>query len=337
MTNFNIFAGMVSSILLSGESKLSSIALSNPDRKKYSSKIKQTKRWLQNMKTDYQTYFLPYVLPLLEKLSQSGLLVFSIDGSVVGRGCICLMFSVIYKEKALPIVWKTYKAKKGHLPEQAHLDLLESLKELIPQACKVVITGDGEFDGCDWQQLILDLGYNYVVRTRKDSNMIEQSWDTFQPKEICLEQGSDLLVEGVEFTKKKQHTNLLIWHDKGHKEPLYLLTNLDYTPDIKQFYKKRFKIEPFFRDQKSKGFNIHKSGLSDPKRLDNLLLATCMAYIICIMAAIKASKSIFYDQIARLDGKFLSLFQLGLRFIHLLVDIRQWRSFSIKRDLKPDF
>lgn len=328
---------MVSSILLSGESTISKIALSNPDRKQYSSKVKQTKRWLQNKKTDYQTYYLPYVLPLLKILSVSGLLVFSIDGSVVGRGCMCLMFSVIYKGKALPVVWKTYKAKKGHLPEQAHLDLLEEIKDLIPQGCKVVITGDGEFDGCDWQQFILDLGYDYVVRTRKDSKMIEQGWDDFQPKNVCLAQVSDLLIEGIEFTKKKQVTNLLIWHDYGHKEPLYLLTNLDYTPDIKQFYKKRFKIEPFFRDQKSKGFNIQKSGLSDPKRLDNLLLATCMAYIICIMAAIKASKSMFYSQIARLDGAFLSLFQLGLRFIHLLVDIRQWRSFSIKRDLRPDF
>ena len=61
-----------------------------------------------------------------------------------------------------------------------------------------------------------------------------------------------------------------------------------------------------------------------------------MAYVICIMSYLKASQSKFYDQFARTDGDFLSMFQLGLRFIHFLVDIRQWRSFSIKRDIKPE-
>ena len=28
-----------------------------------------------------------------------------------------LMFSVIYKGKAIPIVWSVHKAKKGHLPQ----------------------------------------------------------------------------------------------------------------------------------------------------------------------------------------------------------------------------
>jgi len=312
------------------------MALNNPDRKQQASKIKQIKRWIQNKKTNYTTYYLPFVEMILQALSASGILVFSIDGSVVGRGCISLMISVIYKGKALPIVWQTYKGKKGHLPEQAHIDLLEKLALVIPSDCRVVLTGDGEFDGCDWQENLLEKGYDYVVRTRKNAKMMEEHWDYFQPGNIGLVPGQDLFLEAVQFTDKKQIVNLLIWHDKGHQSPLYLLTNLDYPPRIKQLYKKRFKIEPFFRDQKSKGFNIHKSGMSDPKRLDNLLLATCMAYVLCIMGAVKARKSKFYNEIARLDGCFLSLFQLGLRFIRILVDIRQWRSFTIKTDLKPD-
>ena len=128
--------------------------------------------------------------------------------------------------------------------------------------------------------------------------------------------------------------NLLVWHDKKHKNPIILITNLDYVPDIKQLYKKRFKIEPFFRDQKSKGFNIQKSGLGIPERIAKLLIASCLAYLLCILGGLKALKSEFYDLISEQDQEALSLFQLGLRFLRLLVDLRQWRAFSWKYDLQ---
>lgn len=337
----NLLSSMVSSILITGQSNLQQMALGNPERKDKASKVKQYKRVLLNQNIDSKTYFLPYIKPLLSTLAASGKLVFSIDGSSVGRGCICLMFSVIYKDKAIPVVWKVYKAKKGHLPETAHRALLGELAQIVPENCRIVITGDGEFDSCNWQQDILDYGWDYVLRTSKNVWIEEQEWDSFKPAYVPLEAGQNLYFEGVNFTKKKFVTNFFIWHGKGQKDPIYLVTNLDYEPEIKQFYKKRFnpdsyREEPFFRDQKSKGFNIQKSGLMHPERLEKLLLATCLAYILAIMASAKALKSKFYSQIARKDGAFLSLFQIGYLFILLLVDLRQWRAFSWKYDMLPE-
>lgn len=333
MIRLNLISNLVSSILKRGDSRLNQLALENTDKKQYNSKKQQLKRTIKNEHLSVDAYFLPYIKPLLKTLSSSGTLVFSIDGSVVGQGCMCLMFSVIYKDKAIPVIWKVYKAKKGHLSESAHRNLLQSLSELVPQSCRVVITGDGEFDGCDWQQDILNLNWDYVLRTGKNATITEENWDEVKAGNICIEQGTHLFFEEIEFTKKKQVTNLFIWHGKGHEKPLYLVTNLDYGKEIKSFYKKRFKIEPFFRDQKSKGFNIHKSGLSHPKRLERLLMATCLAYILCIMASTKAYKSVFYTEISTSDSKALSLFQLGYRFILHLVDVRQWRAFSWEHDL----
>lgn len=327
---------MVSSILIKGRSELSQMALANGERKQLASKVKQIKRWLLNEKTGYKEYYLPFIKPLLEVLAASGHLVFSIDGSVVGKGCMCLMFSVIYKNKAIPVVWRVYKAKKGHLSEKVHRDLLKNLSGLVPSNCRVTITGDGEFDGCHWQADILELGWDYVLRTGKNVQIQEDTWDDFKPKDVSTEPGTSLFFEEINFTKKKWKTNLLIWHGKGHKNPLYIVTNLDFTPRIQHLYKKRFKIEPFFRDQKSRGFHIHKSGLRAPERLEKLLIASCLAYVFGIMAGTKALKSKFYNEIERRDGRYLSLFQLGYRFILFLVDIRQWRVFSLERDFLPD-
>ena len=158
LQRIKVLSSMVSSIIFSGRTELQQMALANPESKQHSSKVKQYKRLVINEKVDLETYFFPYIIPLLECLSASGELVFSIDGSVAGRGCMCLMFSVIYKGKAIPVVWDVYKKKKGHLPEKEHRSLLEKLKKLVPEGCRVVITGDGEFDGCGWQSDSLEAG-----------------------------------------------------------------------------------------------------------------------------------------------------------------------------------
>lgn len=336
LQRLNVLSSMVSSILISGRTELSKMALSNPERIKLSSRVKQFKRLLMNENVDAKTYFIPYIQPLLENLSGSGELVFSIDGSAVGSGCMCLMFSVIYKGKAIPVVWKVYRRKKGHLPEEEHQKLLDELANLVPQNCRVIITGDGEFDGCSWQSDILEQGWSYVLRTGKNVKITEEHGDVFKPGFIKLNPGEQLFFENIGFTKKDFEANLFIWHGKGHKEPLILITNLDFDMEIKRFYKKRFKIEPFFRDLKSQGFHINRSGLRNPERLHRLLFAACLAYILCIMSSTKACKSDFYDEIARTDGEWLSLFQVGRRFLLLLVDLRQWRAFSILRDLKHE-
>ena len=323
---------LVSSILIKGDSRLNQLALTLTGRKKYTSKVKQFKRLVKNKYINFSTYYQPYIKTFLRTISASGLLVFSIDGSQVGQGCMCLMLSVIYQDKAIPVVWKTYKAKKGHLSESAHRALLEQLSKLVPKNCRVVITGDGEFDGCDWQQDILNQKWDYVVKTGVNSIITEDGWDEFRLGSVCIESGNDFFLENIGFTKKGLATNLLIWYGEGYKKPLYLVTNLDEIHDIKVFYKKRFKIEPFFRDQKSKGFNIHKSGLQHPERLDKLLIGTCLAYLLSIMAGVKARKSVFYDEIAEPNENDLSLFQLGYRFLLHLVSLRQWRTFSWEYD-----
>ena len=66
---------------------------------------------------------------------------------------------------------------------------------------------------------------------------------------------------------------------KGYQEPLYLVSNLATAEEACRLYQKRFRIETFFSDQKSRGFHIHKSHISDPQRLSRLLIAACLAYI----------------------------------------------------------
>src|SRR3712207_3527771 len=66
---------------------------------------------------------------------------------------------------------------------------------------------------------------------------------------------------------------LAIW-EAAYEEPIYLVTNMLDLRTALAAYRKRAQIETFFSDQKSRGFQLHKSHVSDPKRLTRLLIAS---------------------------------------------------------------
>ena len=69
---------------------------------------------------------------------------------------------------------------------------------------------------------------------------------------------------------------LAVWA-ADQQMPLYLVSNLPSAEEAIRWYRLRFRIETFFSDQKSRGFQIDKSHLSKPERLSRLLLAACLA------------------------------------------------------------
>lgn len=87
-----------------------------------------------------------------------------------------------------------------------------------------------------------------------------------------------------------------------------------------RYDQKRFRIETFFSDQKSRGFHIHKSRLTDPNRLSRLLIASCLAYIWIVYLGSLCKKDDWQSVIHRRKRCDLSLFQLGLRLLEYFLN-----------------
>ena len=85
-------------------------------------------------------------------------------------------------------------------------------------------------------------------------------------------------------------------------------------------YTKRFRIETFFSDQKSRGFHLHQSHISDPQRLSRLFIAACLAYIWIVYLGSVCMKEGLASRIHRSDRCDLSLFQMGLRLLDNLLN-----------------
>ena len=307
-------AWMISGIVGSKRVNYPEIAKKAPDGTKPTSREKRYYRWVINEKVDYESYFSPYAVALLLNLS-NGPLALAIDGSEVGRGCLALMVSVIYKGRALPLGWVVVKGNKGHFPEETHVELVNQVAELVPEGTDVIFLGDGEFDGLTLQQTVDDYGWKYVCRTAKDIVLTDQD-DEFQGLELGLRAGDLTSIPAVTFTREHYGpVHVIAWWDKAYKDPIFLVTNMDLAQEACFWYKKRFRIETFFSDQKSRGFHLHKSHLVNPARLATLMIAACLAYIWMVFLGTFATQTGWDKIIHRTDRCDLSLFQLGLSLL----------------------
>src|SRR5215212_2069082 len=126
--------------------------------------IKRFTRFLKNDRHTVDGWFLPVAQELLKTLAVQPIQLV-MDGSVVGRGCLALMLSVVYHGRALPLWWVVVKAPKGHFPQETHRALLAQVQAIMPQDAQVTFLGDGEFDGIDLQADLRTTGWEYVCRT----------------------------------------------------------------------------------------------------------------------------------------------------------------------------
>jgi hypothetical protein len=313
---------MVSGLIASQHVSLGKIADYQPGKIYSLSQVKKNERWLDNGLIDAETYFIPLIINILYNvILQEKELIFIIDGSVVGKGCQTLMLSVLWKKKAIPIVWKTIQAPKGHFPESDHLLLLKLLEGILKPlpAVRCVMLGDGEYDGSQWIQQLQIMQFEYVLRTAKDTLLTNQNRETFQPKKLDVGDSSCLYISDCQLSSQVK-THFVLWHEKAFKDPICLLTNQEIGQMAIGYYRKRFKIETLFKDFKSEGFNLHKSKMTDPERLNRLIIVCALAYLWLIgMGVAIFTKKSWLKRVYKVQKDTLNLFTHGKRLYKYLI------------------
>ena len=282
--------------------------------RKNESLITRFRRWVKHEAISSEVLWLPFARAVLAALAQAPLTIL-LDGTTAGRGCVVLIASVVYRGRAIPLLWSVVKGKKGHLPEQVHCALIQRLQELIPAEANVTLLGDGEFDGTELQSTMRASNWEYVCRTA--SNILIYAHDrVFTVGDLPLQRGEAVAIADVRMTAKQYGPILLIgvWETK-HLEPIYLISSLSDADEAVERYRLRFRIECMFADHKSRGFRIDKSHLAAPERLARLLIATSLAYVWVHAAALFAVAHGWVERFHRKDRCDLSLFQIGVRAI----------------------
>jgi hypothetical protein len=333
--HFTTLTAMICGLVGGKQAHLSTIADHAPSNgAKQESVIERFRRFVRNDRHTIDGWFLPVAKELLSVLAARPLQLV-MDGSVVGRGCLALMLSVVYHGRALPLCWLVVRGAKGHFPETMHRELLAQLHALVPHGATVTFLGDGEFDSTELQAELRSYEWHYVCRTA--SNILVTSYGVqFHLSAVGPPRGEYLAVTPAWMTAKQYGpVSLLALWDAQEQHPIYLVTNLADLDLAVAMYKKRAHIETFFSDQKSRGFQLHKSHLNEPARLCRLLIASCLAYIWVVYLGVCALQDNWMEVVHRTDRCDLSLFRLGVRLLSrcLSEDIPIPKGFLVPAEL----
>jgi hypothetical protein len=239
------------------------------------------------------------------------------DGTKVGSGHQLLMVAILFRRRAVPLVWTWMRCEKGHSSVRKQLALLEYVRRWIPAGVPVILVGDTEFEAGEVQRQLNQWEWKYVLR-QKSSNQVQSAQDEpWQPfRDLIQRPGQSVWMEEVLLTLKHAlPVNLLAHWEKSEKVPWLLATNLLSRQETLQAYRRRMWIEEMFGDLKRHGFDLERTHLHHFLRLSRLTWIVALLYIWLITTGVKMTKNGLRYLVDRKDRLDLSIFQIGVRSV----------------------
>jgi hypothetical protein len=148
----------------------------------------------------------------------------------------------------------------------------------------IIVVADREFASprlAQWLKQTYHL--ESVLRLKRSAYLCDQ--DQSLQLATLLEhfpQGTTRHYRRVTVTKANEFlVNVTIRWGTSYDEPLMVVATSEGAEQAVRTYEKRFGIEPMFKDQKSNGFDIEGTKVTDPKRIETLLILMALAHIFC--------------------------------------------------------
>jgi hypothetical protein len=188
--------------------------------------------------------------------------------------------------RATPLLWKTVgKSTLKGRRNQYEDELLEKLRECIPETVAVTITADRGFGDQKRYEQIRVLGFHYAIRFRQDILLTNEFGERKPAVDWLHPSGRARMLKQVAVTADCYiPPAIVLVHDKKMQEPWCIATSRDdlTAADVVRVYGRRFSIEETFRDTKDIHFGMGLSAthIGDPARRDRLLFVAAFAHVL---------------------------------------------------------
>jgi len=206
---------------------------------------------------------------------------------------------VLDNGRFIPLYFKLLD-KRGNSSQAERIDLFDEFKTIFNTLIDFtfVIVGDREFIGENWFEYLANSSYQLVMRIRqKDyikllAEQLGMSVERLHKKIERQVRKHGYAVFPIEIQGKTfyYHVSKKRKGDKNYpkekdKYIRFISTSIDHQWVIVQ-YDKRWKIEVFFEDSKTKGFDLEAINFTAPAKI-RLMVAICaVCYMLCLIHGI---------------------------------------------------
>lgn len=313
---------------------------------KFDSITRRISRFLSNPKVNFISLFndiVDHIFANYKVKHKDSRIHISLDHMFVKSKFTILMFSLRIGKQGIPIFFKIFPGKyqDGMCNAFSFKTFSSSIKYVHDLIKSYIPNADIIFLADRWfgshfklMQFIDSLGDGYVFRTKSGFKAFynhpkegHKIWTTLEKLPDYVYHSS--YFENIEITNNKYICNLTICKSDKHKERWYLFTNRD-PKRAKKDYAYRFgAIETIFKNEKSNGFYIEKTGIKSIHSFENMYSLVCIAqiYLTCLGTEVSKNSNCYKNIGFRTSKKdkngalrrCVSLFRTGLRLFKLVV------------------
>ena len=314
--------------------------------------IQRIRRFLSNPKMSPSLTVKPLIYlmrPLLEKLPEIILIVDRTNWEKRRQYINILSVAVSYKGRALPLYWMVFGKKGNSSLEQwkqvlfPAIIVIQQMSWLSDKTIHIHVVADREFASpklAEWLKTI----YDVTVTLRIKSSMYLTGEDTPEIKVASLirkmTKGSRHILYNQVLTRDSSFTmNVLLTWNKDYDEPLVVATTSGNPATADNTYENRFNIEHMYKDWKSNAFDLEQTRVTDPKRIETILIPIAFAYILCVLEGERKEQNGEVRTPPKGKARMVSLFLSGLRTISRYLQresLKQFKKFILQL-LQPVF
>lgn len=277
-------------VMLARSSHLSQVAKWLEQGTQQRSRERWLRRLLDASFMRQEFVYAPLIKQVLATYQAPRLHVLMDRSSLVAGQTDLLSLSLLYRKRAIPLVWDVMPTGMSGYEHQ--VALIERCQRLLPPAQQIIFHGDNEFGGIPLLIYIRQLGWDAIVG-QNGKNCFHQGDHKWQAiSDLSVQRGCNCYLSEVYLTKDHDYGKLNLvafYHPRFKKKRRqsdirYLATTLPITPRLLVIGKARWGIECQFKDFKSAGWQVNSTGIRDKNRLEALINLLSIDYLwaICI-------------------------------------------------------
>ena len=123
------------------------------------------RRWLGNRRIEVAPLYGPLIRQALQEWGKHTLYL-AMDTSMLWNQHCVMRLSVVYRGRAVPIVWEVLKHGSSSGPHAVYEELLEAVPPLLPAGVKVVVLADRGFADTALLAQLRRLGWHFRIRLK---------------------------------------------------------------------------------------------------------------------------------------------------------------------------
>ena len=243
-------------------------------------------RWVYNDRICVGELYGPLIQGALSEWGEH-ILYLALDTSRLFEEYCLIRISVIFRGRAVPLIWKVIEHKSNTVAYEVYKELLDAAAKLLPAGVPIVFLADRGFADTNLMRHVRELGWHFRIRI-KCNFLVYQNGEFRSVDEFPLHPGEAVFLNHVHLTWGKYGpVHLALGYSPDGKERWCVAS--DEPVGIETFceYGLRTDIEENFLDDKSNGFQLESSKIRSAEGLERLCMVIAVATLYLVSQGVE--------------------------------------------------